>query len=675
MSIFSDFDRHLFAHGKHYRIFDKLGSHPMVKDGIPGVNFAVWAPNAERVCVVGTFNDWDGRSHQMGLHDGSGIWQLFIPGLGEGELYKYELRTADGDLFLKSDPYAFHTEVPPGTASIVYALEGRHEWNDSEWIQWRAKANIMELPVCIYEVHLGSFMKNRDNGYLTYRQLAAELVPYVRDMGFTHIELMPVAEHPYVPSWGYQVSNFYAPTSRFGRPEDLMEFVDRCHQNGIGVILDWVPGHFPKDVHALACFDGSCLYEHPYKGIHPDWGTLTFNYGKPGVDNFLVANAIFWLEKYHFDGLRVDGVSSMLYLDYSRKKGEWDPNIYGSNENLEAIEFIKHTNSILHEKYHGAIIAAEESSAWPAVSRPASEDGLGFGFKWNMGWMHDVLLYMRKDPAQRRHHHNNLTFGLHYAFHENFILSLSHDEVVHEKGSLINKMPGDRQQKFANLRLLYAFMYGHPGKKLLFMGNEFGQWNEWNHETGLDWYLLGVDAHGLLQRYIRRLNRLYHKEKAIYEVDFKNTGFEWIDADNASESVIAFMRKGKDPRNCLLFAMNFSSVPRGNYRLGVPFPGIYKEILNSNSVKYGGSDRVLEKSSATAEDIPCHGYEFSLSLSLPPLSAVILKPLPPETAGAFEVAPVIKRPDKGSPGKKKHRKKKNKRRKNMNRIRKISRRK
>jgi 1,4-alpha-glucan branching enzyme len=623
-STFSEFDLHLFSQGNHYRIFEKLGAHPMSRDGVYGVDFAVWAPNALRVSVVGTFNNWDGRCHQMRLLGGSGIWEIFIPDLGEGELYKYEIRAGNGDIVLKTDPYAFYTEVPPKTASVVYELEGKHRWRDDEWMQRRVNTKIWERPVSIYEVHLGSWMRTSDNNFLSYKNLADKLIPYVKGMGFTHIELMPIAEHPYAPSWGYQISNFYAPTSRYGKPEDIMEFVDICHQNGIGVILDWVPAHFPKDAHALACFEGTCLYEHAdtRKGEHRDWGTLIFNYGRHEVDNFLIVNALFWLEKYHFDGLRVDAVASMLYLDYSRKKGEWIPNKYGGNENLEAVEFLKHTNSIVHEKFPGAMMIAEESTAWPAVSKPTENGGLGFGFKWNMGWMHDVLFYMSKDPVHRKNHHNNLTFGLLYAFNENFILSLSHDEVVHAKGSLINKMPGDEWQKFANLRLLYAFMYAYPGKKLLFMGGEFGQWSEWNHATSLDWYLLEKEPHTCLQRYLRDLNRLYRSE---------STGFEWIDADNANENVIAFMRKGRDPRHCLFFAMNFSSVPCKHYRMGVPYPVFFKELLNSNATRYWGRGKVLQAEGVMAEEIPWHGQEFSLSLYLPPFGAVVLKPLPPET--------------------------------------------
>ena len=672
--LMSGFDCYLFAEGNHYRIFEKLGAHPVVKDGVHGVNFAVWAPNARRVSVVGAFNRWDGRCHQMGLVAGSGIREIFIPGLAEGEIYKYEIRAGNGDVFLKSDPYAFYTEVPPDTASIIYKPEGKHEWHDNKWMEGRAGIDTRELPVSIYEVHPGSWMRAPDNNFLSYRQLAEKLILYVKDTGFTHIEFLPLAEHPYDPSWGYQVSNFYAPTSRFGKPEDLMEFIDICHQNNIGVILDWVPAHFPKDAHALAWFDGTCLYEHadPRKGEHTDWGTLIFNTNRHEVENFLVANALFWLETYHFDGLRVDAVASMLYLDYSRKNGEWIPNKYGGNENLEAIEFLKHTNSLVHEKFPGVMMIAEESTAWPAVTKKAGRGGLGFDFKWNMGWMHDVLLYMGKDPVHRKYHHNNLTFGLLYAFNENFILSLSHDEVVHSKGSLINKMPGDEWQKFANLRLLYAFMYAHPGKKLLFMGGEFGQWGEWDHAKGLDWDLLDRPLHKRLKRYVSDLNRLYCSERAFYEVDFKSAGFEWIVADSSDENVIAFMRKAKDPRNCLFFVMNFSPVPYENYRIGVPFPGFYTELLNSDATKYRGSGKVLPSGGVMAEEVPRHGRDFSLSLLLPPLGAVVLKPLPPEggevTAVSEEAADKRKRGKKRAGKKERRRNRHHALRRNKKRV-------
>jgi 1,4-alpha-glucan branching enzyme len=631
---FGELDQHLFAQGNHYGIFQKLGAHPRAVDTLCGVGFAVWAPNAEGVSVVGPFNRWDGRRHQMKLHGFSGVWEIFIPELGEGDLYKYEIRARNGDTFLKSDPYAFLTEVPPDTASIVYDLEGAHRWNDDEWTTKRRQVNVWEQPVAIYEVHLGSWSRSAEYHLLNYRDMADELIPYVKHMGFTHIELLPIAEHPYGPSWGYQVSNFYAPTSRYGKPHELMELVDRCHRENIGVILDWVPGHFPKDAHSLAWFDGTCVYEHadPKKGEHPDWGTLIFNYGRHEVENFLIANAIFWLETYHLDGLRVDAVASMLYLDYSRGlSGNWIPNIYGGNENIEAIEFLKHINSIVHQQDPSVMMIAEESTAWPSVSRPVDQGGLGFGFKWNMGWMHDVLAYMGVHPSERKHHHNKLTFSIHYAFHENFILSLSHDEVVHLKRSLVQKMPGGEWEKFANLRLLLAFMYAHPGKKLLFMGGEFAELNEWNHDKALDWGLLEGRPHKELSHFVRDLNQLYRSERAFFEVDFRSIGFEWVDVDNAEESVIAFLRKAKDPRNALLLAFNFSLVSRTGYRIGVPYPTAYEEIFNSNAIEYGGVGRSPYRSGIIAQEIPHAGQAFSIELPLPALSVIVLKPAPADT--------------------------------------------
>jgi len=621
----------LFTAGKHYQMFDKLGAHPRQFGDIAGVEFVVWAPNARRVSVAGDFNLWDGRRHTMRLLDPCGLWQLFIPGLGEGELYQYEIRSQQDTIFLKSDPFAFYTEMPPQTASVVYQIDGKYRWQDDAWMQNRATSRVWQQPVAIYEIHMGSWLKKADGSFLNYRELADKLVPYVKDMGFTHIELMPIAEHPYGPSWGYQISNFYAPTARYGKPADFMAFVDACHRHGIGVILDWVPAHFPKDAHAMAWFDGTCLYEHadPRKGEHPDWGTLIFNYSRHEVANFLIANALFWLEKYHIDGLRVDAVASMLYLDYSREYNNWIPNANGGNENLDAIEFVRHTNTIVHQKNPGVMMIAEESTAWPNVSRPIDSGGLGFGFKWNMGWMHDVLFYMSKIPVYRQHHHNNLTFGLTYAFSENFILSLSHDEVVHMKKSLINKMPGDEWEQFANLRLLYLFMYGHPGKKLLFMGGEFGQRNEWNHATALEWELLEAKPHHALQRFMRDLNRLYRSERAFYEVDFKGVGFEWLDVDNAAANVIAFIRKARDPRNCLVFVLNFAAAPHKTYRMGVPFPVTYAELLNSDAKEYGGNGAMLPPRGVKAEEKAWGRYEFSLSLSLPALGGIVLKPLPP----------------------------------------------
>jgi len=630
---FTDFDQHLFGAGNHYRINEKLGSHPLIQGEMPGVEFAVWAPNAEGVSVVGPFNRWNGRSHPMQRRGMSGVWNIFIPQLGEGELYKYEVRAANGQTYLKSDPYAFRCEVPPATASIVYRVEGAHQWRDQEWMERRRAVRSWEQPIAIYEVHLGSWMRGPNNEPLSYIELAEKLIPHVMEMGFTHVELMPVAEHPYEPSWGYQVTGYYAPSARHGRPEDLMHFVDRCHQSGIGVILDWVPGHFPKDAHGLAVFDGTCLYEHadPRKGEHRDWGTLIFNYGRHEVENFLIANARFWLEHYHFDGLRVDAVASMLYLDYSRPNhGDWIPNKYGGRENLEAIEFLKHTNVVVHTEFPGVMMIAEESTAWPNVSRPVDQGGLGFGYKWNMGWMHDVLAYMRTPPEHRRYEHGKITFSLVYAFAENYVLSLSHDEVVHMKGSLLNKMPGVEWEKFANLRLMYAFMYAHPGKKLLFMGGEFGQIGEWDHAGGLERRLLENEAHRKLQAFVRELNRLYRSERAFFEVDFRGAGFEWLEANNAEESILAFLRKARDPRISLLFVMNFSATSRLSHRLGVPYPGRYRLILNSNARCYGGTGDGGATQEIAAEEAPCHGQEFSVRIPLPALSAVILKPAPPE---------------------------------------------
>jgi 1,4-alpha-glucan branching enzyme len=633
MFAFSDFDQHLLGAGNHYRIYEKLGAHLRSGDGICGVGFAVWAPDAEGVSVVGPFNDWDGRCHAMKRHGVSGVWETFIPGLAAGELYKYEIHARGGQSFLKSDPYAFFTEIPPRTASVVYGLETHYPWCDEAWMEQRQGSNPWRQPMAIYEVHLGSWLRGSDGRHLSYREVGAKLTAYVKRMGFTHIELLPIAEHPYEPSWGYQVSSFYAPTSRFGSPKDLMAFIDACHGNGIGVILDWVPGHFPKDAHALAWFDGTHLYEHadPRKGEHRDWGTLIFNYGRHEVENFLIANALFWLERFHFDGLRVDAVASMLYLDYSKPDpGDWIPNIYGGRENLEAIEFLKHVNAIVHARFPGALMIAEESTAWPKVSRPTNEGGLGFGFKWNMGWMHDVLAYMSTPPDQRRHQHDKLTFGLVYAFDENFILSLSHDEVVHLKGSLLNKMPGEDWEKLANLRLLLSFMYAHPGKKLLFMGGEFGQESEWNHESSLEWHLLEREPHRQLSEFLKDLNGLYRSERAFFETDFRPSGFEWLDVDNAEQSIIAFVRKAKDPRNALVFVMNFSAVSRPKYRFGVPYPVSYREILNSNAGRYGGCGRSLSQDEVWAEEVSCHGRDFSLVMPMPALSAVVLKPADPD---------------------------------------------
>lgn len=629
---FTDVDEHLFAAGNHYNIYDKLGAHPQIQGQITGVSFSVWAPNAEGVSVIGGFNNWEGQRHQMKRHGTSGVWEIFVPDVKPGDLYKYEIKAQHSDIFVKTDPYAFFTEVPPHTASIVQEFKDIYSWGDSEWLEKREKAKNWEQPVAIYEVHLGSWMRGPDNSLLSYRELADKLIPYVKDLGFNYIELLPIAEHPYEPSWGYQVSNFFAPTSRLGKPEALMTLIDACHQRGIGVILDWVPGHFPKDAYALARFDGTGLYEHadPRKGEHRDWGTLIFNYGRHEVENFLIANALFWLETYHFDGLRVDAVASMLYLDYSRNHGDWIPNIYGGNENLEAIEFIKHTNAVVHERFPGIMMIAEESTAWPKVSVPIADGGLGFGFKWNMGWMHDTLAYISTAAETRKYHHSKLTFGIHYAFNENFVLSLSHDEVVHLKRSLFEKMPGDEWERYANLRLLYTYMYGHPGKKLLFMGGEFGQKSEWNHAQGLEWELLESEPHSRLQNFWRDLNRLYRSERPFFENDFRHAGFEWLDVDNAEQCIIAFLRKAKDPRNALLFAFNFAAVAHSEYRIGVPFPVSYTVIFNSNAKKYGGSDSSENRGTVVAEEVSCNSFAFSIKISLAALSAIILKPSDPD---------------------------------------------
>ncbi|MGQ9630017.1 MAG: 1,4-alpha-glucan branching protein GlgB [bacterium] len=629
LPILTDYDLYLFGEGSNLKIYEKMGSHILDVQGVEGVHFAVWAPNARRVSVVGDFNNWDGRRHQMRVLGSSGVWEIFIPGLGEGEIYKYEIKTRGGHILIKSDPYASLGELRPKTASITYDIN-KYQWGDREWMENRGKENQFEKPIAIYEVHLGSWMKVPEEGGrpLNYREMAEKLVEYVDDMGFTHIELLPISEHPLDASWGYQTTGYFAPTSRYGPPEDFMYFVDTCHRHGIGVIIDWVPAHFPKDAHALAWFDGTFLYEHadPKQREHPDWGTMVFNYGRNEVRNFLLSSAFFWFEKYHIDGIRVDAVASMLYLDYSRKEGEWIPNKYGGRENLEAVEFLRKLNEVIYAHFPGALTIAEESTAWPAVSRPTYLGGLGFGFKWNMGWMHDILEYMSKDPIHRKYHHNNLTFGLLYAFHENFILVLSHDEVVHGKASLLGKMPGDVWQKFANLRLLYGFMYGHPGKKHLFMGGEIGQWNEWNHDRSLDWHLLQYEPHKKLQKFLKDLNRLYRSEPALCEVDFSYEGFEWIDFHDTSSSVISFIRRGKNPDDFLVFVLNFTPVPRYEYRIGVPRPGFYRELLNSDSEVYWGSN-IGNCGGVQADPLPWHWKPYSLNLTLPPLSALILKPV------------------------------------------------
>lgn len=626
--ILTDFDLHLIGEGTHYKKYEKLGAHVREVNGETGVHFAVWAPNAEGVSVIGDFNSWDGSHHKMRMLGSSGIWEIFVPGLTEGGIYKFAVQSKRGDLLEKADPYAFYSEIRPKSASIVYDID-RYVWNDDKWMAERERRNALDAPMAMYEVHLGSWMRAPEEGnrYLTYRELAHRLEEYVKDMGYTHIQLMPVTEHPLDASWGYQTIGYFAPTSRFGKPEDFMYFVDYMHQNGIGIILDWVPAHFPKDGHGLARFDGTCLYEHedPRKGEHQDWGTLIFNYGRNEVRNFLLSNALFWLDKYHIDGLRVDAVASMIYLDYSRQPGEWIPNQYGGNENLEAIDFLKKFNEIVHSTHPGVLTIAEESTAWTGVSRPTYLGGLGFSLKWNMGWMNDTLRYFSKDPIYRKYEHDNLTFSLIYAFTENFVLVLSHDEVVHGKRSLLDKMPGDFSQRFANLRALFGYMYGHPGKKLLFMGGDIGQWWEWNHDESVHWHLLQYESHQGLQRYVRDLNRLYQSEPALYQVDFDYHGFEWIDFRDAEGSIISFIRRGKNPEDFLVFVYNFTPVARMGYRVGVPRGGFYKEVMNSDSGSYWGGN-IGNFGGIYADELPSHGRPSSLSLTIPPLSMVVMKP-------------------------------------------------
>jgi 1,4-alpha-glucan branching enzyme len=627
--VLGDLDRYLLGEGSHLRSFEKLGAHPMEIDGVPGTAFAVWAPNARRVSVVGDFNGWDGRMHPMRVHPGNGLWDIFIPGVGKGAVYKFEIRGAHGQLLpLKADPQAFYAEQPPKTASVVHGVP-QHDWQDGEWMATRAQRNARDAPMAIYELHMGSWQRVPEeyHRYLTYREMAERLVPYVRDMGFTHIELMPVNEFPFDGSWGYQPIGLFAPTSRFGPPEDFQYFVDACHQNGIGVLVDWVPGHFPADQHGLGLFDGTHLYEHadPRKGYHMDWNTLIYNYGRREVANFLLSNALFWMEYYHLDGLRVDAVASMLYLDYSRKQDEWIPNQYGGNENIEAIEFIKRMNMEVFGKFPGATTVAEESTAWPAVSRPIYAGGLGFGFKWNMGWMHDTLRYMTKQSIHRQWHHNDLTFGLLYAFSENFILPLSHDEVVHGKGSLIGKMSGDDWQKFATLRAYYGFMWTMPGKKMLFMGGEFAQWREWSHDSSLDWHLLDYEPHKGVQTCVRDLNRVYKELPALWQLDSEWTGFEWIEPNDIQNSVVSYVRKGKEGTPPVVVVCNFTPVVRHGYRVGVPEPGFYKEAMNTDAGIYGGSN-VGNSGGVTADMAPSHGRPYSLSLTVPPLATVVLVP-------------------------------------------------
>jgi 1,4-alpha-glucan branching enzyme len=624
--VLSEFDIHLLAEGTHLETWQKLGGHLCEVEGVAGAAFSVWAPNAERVSVVGNFNHWDGRCHPMRIRGESGIWELFVPGLCEGEIYKFEIRArGTGEILTKADPHGFRFEPPPRTGTILSELDG-YAWGDSDWLAARAARNPLDAPMSTYEVHLGSWKRADGNRYLTYAELADDLVPYVKEMGYTHIELLPVSEHPFDGSWGYQTLGYFAPTARFGAPHDFMAFVDRCHAEGIGVLLDWVPAHFPKDAHGLARFDGTHLYEHadPRLGEHRDWGTLIFNYGRREVANFLLSNALFWLDRYHIDGLRVDAVASMLYLDYSRQPGEWIPNAHGGRENLDAIAFLRRMNELVHARHPGAITVAEESTSWPMVSRPVWLGGLGFTFKWNMGWMHDMLDFMSREPIFRKHHLGELTFSLLYAFHENFVLPFSHDEVVHLKRSMLDKMPGDLWQKFANLRLLYAYMHAHPGKKLNFMGGEIGQWGEWNHDRGLDWGLLQWDTHRGLQSLVRDLNRMHRAMPPLHEVDFSHEGFEWIDFRDVDQSIVSFLRRGRDGSDVVACVFNFTPVVREDYRIGLPAGGEWSELLNTDAACYGGSG-VGNLGGFSAEETPWNGRPFSARLTLPPLGALFLR--------------------------------------------------
>jgi len=631
MPTIGETDQYLFNEGNHHELYEKMGAHLRYMDyfgqKLGGISFAVWAPNAKRVSVIGDFNCWDGRRHVMRSLGNSGIYEIFIPGLQIGQNYKFEVKTRQGYLLEKSDPFAFYAEVRPKTASKIYDVAG-YEWKDTDWMTSRPNRDWKREPVSIFECHLGSFMRNLEEGnrFMSYRELAPIIADYAKRLGYTHIELMPITEHPLDMSWGYQVTGYFAPTSRFGSPKDFMYFVDYMHQEGLGVILDWVPAHFPKDSHGLAQFDGTALYEHadPRQGEHKDWSTLIFNFGRNEVKNFLISSALFWMDKYHIDGLRVDAVASMLYLDYSRKSGEWIPNCHGGRENIEAIEFLKYLNSICKEKHPGILNIAEESTAWPGVSKPCSEGGLGFAFKWNMGWMNDTLSYFQKDSIYRKYHHNNLTFPLIYAFHENFIYVLSHDEVVHGKGNLINKMPGDFWQKFANLRLLFSMMWAMPGKKLLFQGCDFGQWNEWNSNQSLDWHLLEFDSHSGLQRLVSHLNYLYKSESSLHLKDCDSSGFEWINFDDSDSSMISWVRKGDNNDDMTVFVANFTPVPRHGYRLGVPREGFYKEILNSDSEMYFGSN-IGNFGGRWSEKHSWHYRDQSIVIDIPPLALVGFK--------------------------------------------------
>ncbi|WP_235006687.1 1,4-alpha-glucan branching enzyme [Calothrix rhizosoleniae] len=643
----TEFDLHLFGEGNHHRIYEKLGAHPIEIDGVKGVYFAVWAPNARNVSLLGDFNHWDGRKHQM-RKGSTGIWELFIPSLGVGEHYKYEIKNYEGHIYEKSDPYGFQQEVRPKTASIVSDLDS-YSWKDSEWMEKRRHSDPLSQPISVYELHLGSWLHassgepaklpngetepvvtvselNTAARFLTYRELVDSLIPYVKDLGYTHIELLPIAEHPFDGSWGYQVTGYFAPTSRYGSPEDLMYFIDQCHQNDIGVIVDWVPGHFPKDGHGLAFFDGSHLYEHadPRKGEHKEWGTLVFNYSRHEVRNFLVSNALFWFDKYHIDGIRVDAVASMLYLDYCREEGEWLTNDYGGRENIEAADFLRQVNHLIFSYFPGILSIAEESTSWPMVSWPTYTGGLGFNLKWNMGWMHDMLDYFSMDPWFRQFHQNNLTFSMWYHHSENFMLALSHDEVVHGKSNIIGKMPGDRWQKFANVRCLFAYMFAHPGKKTMFMSMEFGQWSEWNVWADLEWHLLQHEPHAQLKEFFKDLNHLYRSESTLYSQDFAEEGFEWIDCNDNSHSVASFIRRDKDTNGFVAVVCNFTPQPHSHYRIGVPEPGFYTEMFNSDARQYGGSN-MGNLGGKWTDDWSFHNRPYSLDLCLPPLGVLILK--------------------------------------------------
>lgn len=624
----TDHDIYLFKEGNHHRLYDKLGSHIMTIGKECGAFFALWAPNAENVSVAGDFNGWNKKSHSLkAREDESGVWEGFIPGIKQGDIYKYHIHSRYNDYKVdKGDPFAFYWEHPPKTASVVWDLG--YKWNDGEWMENRHKHNSLNAPLSIYEVHIGSWRRSLEDGgrFLTYRETAHYLANYIREMGFTHVELMPVTEHPFYGSWGYQTVGYFAPTSRYGTPQDFMYLVDHLHQNGIGVILDWVPSHFPSDEHGLAYFDGTCLYEHadPKRGYHPEWNSYIFNYSRNEVRAFLISSAVFWFEKYHIDAVRVDAVASMLYLDYARKGGEWLPNKYGGKEDLDAISFIKRLNEAVYGSHPDIQTMAEESTSWPMVSKPVYLGGLGFGMKWNMGWMHDILKYFSKDPLYRKSHHNELTFSIWYAFSENFLLPLSHDEVVHGKGSLIGKMPGDEWQRYANLRLMFGYMYGHPGKKLLFMGGEFAQWKEWCHEESLEWHVLEYPFHRGVQKWVKDLNHLYRTEPALYELDFSVDGFEWISLHDWEQSIISFIRKGRDNDKMALIVCNFTPVPRRIYNVGVPRGGFWAEVLNSDAEVYGGSG-CGNAGGIEAVPVPVHGRTHSLCLTLPPLGVLFFR--------------------------------------------------